>query len=109
MSGDLIDVLHKIVQETVEGTKPADLVFGTVVTTSPLSITLETTMQPIPEPAIVLTSEVIARSETVTATDSNGDRVSVTVPIVRPLQAGERVIMLRCSAGQRFIVLSRVQ
>ena len=66
-------------------------------------------MQPIPEPAIILTSEVIARSETVTATDSNGDRVSVTVPIVRPLQANERVLMLRCSAGQRFIVLSRVQ
>ena len=109
MSGDLIDVLHKIVQETMNGMKPADLVFGTVVTTSPISITLETTMQPIPEPAIILTSEVIARSETVTATDSNGDRVSVTVPIVRPLQANERVLMLRCSAGQRFIVLSRVQ
>ena len=109
MSGDLIDVLHKIVQETMTGMKPTDLVFGTIVTTSPLSITLETTMQPIPEPAIILTSEVIARSETVTATDSNGDRVSVTVPIVRPLQANERVLMLRCSAGQRFIVLSRVQ
>jgi hypothetical protein len=109
MSGDLIDVLHKIVQETMNGMKPADLVFGTVVTPSPISITLETTMQPIPEPAIVLTSEVIARSETVTATDSNGDRVTVTVPIVRPLQAGERVIMLRCSAGQRFVVLSRAQ
>ncbi|MBQ1791097.1 MAG: DUF2577 family protein, partial [Oscillospiraceae bacterium] len=40
-----------------------------------------------------------------TATDSRGD--SVTVTLSEALQAGERVVMLRCAQGQRFVVLSR--
>lgn len=109
MSGDLIDILHKIVQESVKGMKPTDLVFGTVATASPLTITLETTMQPIPEVALVLTDAVTARTVSVTATTSDGATVTVNIPVTEALQAGERVVMLRCAAGQRFVVLSRVQ
>lgn len=109
MNGELIDILHKIIQESVEGQKPADLVFGTVAALSPLSVTLENTMQPIPEAAIILTEPVIARTVSVTATTTDGARVTVNVPVTEGLKAGERVVMLRCSAGQRFVILSRAQ
>ena len=69
----------------------------------PVTVTLEGTMQPIPAAAIVLCDAVKARS--VTITDSNGD--SVTVPLSTALTPGERVIMMRCAHGQRFVVLSR--
>lgn len=100
----LLGVLQKISQQNMKGMKPTDLCFGTVATASPVTINLEGTMQPIPAAAIVLCEAVTARS--VTVTDSNGD--SVTVPLSTALQPGERVIMLRCGAGQRFLVLSRV-
>ena len=109
MSADLLGVLQAISQANYKGMKPTDLCFGTVIQTDPVAIQLEGTMQPIPSAAIVLCDAVVERSETVTAADSDGDTVTVTVPIVRPLQPGERVIMLRCSQGQRFLILSRVR
>lgn len=100
---DLLSVLQTINQNGMKGMKLTDLCFGTVATASPVTVTLEGTMQPIPAAAIVLCDAVKARS--VTVRDSNGD--SVTVPITTALQAGERVIMLRCSQGQQFLILSR--
>lgn len=101
---DLIDVLHGIMQENMKSGKPTDLCFGTVSKASPVEIQLETTMQPIPAAAIVLTEAVVARS--VTATTSDG--ATVTIEISRALEAGDRVVMIRAASGQRFIVLSRV-
>ena len=47
----------------------------------------------------------VATADPVTVRDSRGD--SVTVPLSTALQPGERVIMMRCAHGQRFVVLSR--
>ena len=104
MSADLLSVLQAINQANYKGMKPTDLCFGTVVQPEPaITIQLEGTMQPIPSAAIVLCDSVRARQTT--ATDSRGD--SVTVTLSEALQAGERVVMLRCAQGQRFVILSR--
>ena len=104
MSADLLSVLQAINQANYKGMKPTDLCFGTVAQPEPnITIQLEGTMQPIPSAAIVLCDSVRARQTT--ATDSRGD--SVTVTLSEALQAGERVVMLRCAQGQRFVVLSR--
>lgn len=104
MSADLLSVLQAINQANYKGMKPTDLCFGTVVQPEPaITIQLEGTMQPIPSAAIVLCDSVRAR-QTV-ARDSRGDTVTVTLS--EALQAGERVVMLRCAQGQRFVVLSR--
>lgn len=100
---DLLSVLQQIIQNNMQGMKLTDLCFGTVETDDPVTITLDGTMQPIPAAAIVICDAVKARS--VTVTDSAGD--SVTVPLSTALQPGERVIMMRCAHGQRFVVLSR--
>lgn len=104
---DLLGVLQMINQNNMQGMKLTDLCFGTVATADPVTITLEGTMQPIPAAAIVLCDAVKARSVTVTGTDSAGDTVTITVPLSTALQPGERVIMMRCAHGQRFVVLSR--
>lgn len=93
---ELLDVLHQMVQETVSAQKPADVAFGTVTSASPLSIRVEGTMQDIPAVALILTWPVT--EITVGSTTIN-----------QSLQVGDRVVMLRVSKGQRFIVLSRVQ
>lgn len=93
---ELLDILHQMVQETVAAQKPADVAFGTVTSASPLSIRVEGTMQDIPAVALILTWP--ATEITVGSTTIN-----------QALQVGDRVVMLRVSKGQRFIVLSRVQ
>lgn len=99
---DLIDVIHSINQESMNGQKPTDIAYGTVTSTSPLSIQLQTTMQPIPEKALVLTSSVIEK--TVPVMGGQGG----TVTINEGLTVGDKVVMLRVSRGQRYIVLSKV-
>ena len=94
---DLIEVIQKIAQDAQDGTKPTDLVFGTVAAGG--TVILENTMLPIPASALVLTDNVVSRS----VKSSDG----ATVQLSRGLSPGERVVMLRCASGQRFIILSR--
>ena len=94
---DLIEVIQKIAQDAQDGTKPTDLVFGTVAAGG--AVILENTMLPIPAYALVLTDNVVPRS----VKSSDG----ATVQLSRGLAPGVRVVMLRCASGQRFIVLSR--
>ena len=94
---DLIEVLQKIAQDAQDGTKPTDLVFVTVAAGG--TVILENTMLPIPASALFLTDNVVSRS----VKSSDG----ATVQLSRGLSPGERVVMLRCASGQRFIVLSR--
>lgn len=99
---DLIDVIHSINQESMDGRKPADIAYGTVTSISPLAVQLQTTMQPIPEKSLILTSSVIAK--TVPVQGGQGG----TVTINEGLAVGDKVVMLRVSRGQRYIVLSKV-
>lgn len=99
---DLIDVIHSINQESMDGRKPADIAYGIVTSISPLAVQLQTTMQPIPEKALVLTSSVIAKTAPVLGGQGG------TVMINEGLVVGDKVVMLRVSRGQRYIVLSKV-
>lgn len=100
---EFIDVLHSIVQENQAAQKPADIAFGTVLSASPLSIQTDGSAQALPPSALVLTSGVVAKSASVRG-GSGG-----TVVINEGLAAGDRVVMLRVSKGNRFIVLSKTQ
>lgn len=86
----------------MDGRKPADIAYGTVTSISPLAVQLQTTMQPIPEKSLILTSSVIAK--TVPVQGGQGG----TVTINEGLAVGDKVVMLRVSRGQRYIVLSKV-
>lgn len=99
----LIDVIQAIVQETIQSLKPADLAFGTVKSTSPLAVQLQTTMQDIPAAALVLTAGVVYRQADVIG--GGGGHVIIN----EGLQAGDKVVMLRVSGGQRYILLSKIQ
>ena len=100
---DLIDVLHMIAQDSADAQKPADIAYGTVISPSPISIQIDATMQVLPAAAIVLTSAVIAKTAAVQGGEGG------TVVINEGLQAGDKVVMLRVSKGQRYIVLSKKQ
>jgi hypothetical protein len=101
---DLIEVLQQITQKGVEGMKPTDLAFGTVFSVSPMTVIIDGTMQAIPEAALVLTDGV--RAKTYNGVDSAGDSFSVVIN--DGLVPGDKIVMLRCAAGQRYIILSRV-
>lgn len=101
---DLIEVIQQIIQNGIAELKLTDLVIGTVVTNAPLTIQIDTLMQPLPEEALIKTENIMPKSYTGTTSDG----ASFTVVINQGIQPGDKVVMLRCQHGQRFIVLSKV-
>ncbi len=101
---DLIEVLQQILQNGITELKLTDLVIGTVVTAAPLTIQIDALMQPIPEEALIKTENIMPKSYS----GKTSDGATFTVVINVGIQPGEKVVMLRCQHGQRFIVLSRV-
>ena len=98
---ELIDIINSIAQGNQAGQKPADIAIGTVIQSSPLLIQIDGTMQPIPAAGLILTVGVVAKTAQVQGGEGG------TVVINEGLAAGNRVIMLRVSKGQRYIVLSK--
>lgn len=83
---ELVGVIQQIVQNTIEAMKLTDKATGTVLSTSPISIQTDVTMQTIPAAALLMTDAVRGR-----------------------LTAGDRVLMLRVQKGNQYIILSKIQ
>lgn len=97
-----LGVIQKIVQKTVEGLRMAEMETGTVTSVSPLSIQTDVSRPFIPNAALILTSEVKERIVNVEG-GAGG-----TVQVHESLKAGDKVLMLRVSHGQRYIILSKL-
>lgn len=99
---ELIDVLNMIVQDNTKANKQTDIVYGTVSSIAPLTVKLDDTMLPVPDVALVLTENVKSRSAKVQGGGGGA------VVINEGLAVGDKVVMLRVSHGNRYIILSRV-
>ena len=89
-------------QENQKAMKPTEVAFGTVATVSPLSILVDGTSQPKSEAGLILTEAVIPKTVQV---QGGGGMVVVN----KGLAVGDKVVMLRVSRGNRYIVLSKAQ
>lgn len=103
---DLCEVIQRIVQENIEAQKPTDIAAGTVVSTSPLKISVSVELPPLSEDDLILTEAVKAWDETVIIEYSGSIPQTATIHH-NGLNIGDKVVMIRVSKGQRFIVLSR--
>lgn len=99
---NLLGVMQEIMQENQKAMKPTEVAFGTVATVSPLSILVDGTSQPKPEAGLILTEAVIPKTVQV-------QRGGGMVVVNKGLAVGDKVVMLRVSRGNRYIVLSKAQ
>ena len=96
---DLLGVIQMIVQENLKGQKLADKMTGTVISIAPLSVQPDIS---IPAAGLILTDAVKARNAEVKG--GGGGMVEV----VPGLAIGDKVLMLRVSSGQCYVILSRL-
>lgn len=95
---ELIDVIQQIVQDTVQAHGPLTTGYGTVKSTSPLTISVQATKMDVTEPVVILTDNVMRKEVTV-----QGETV-----IINPgLNPGDKVLFLRANAGQNYIIISK--
>ncbi|AEV17647.1 MULTISPECIES: DUF2577 domain-containing protein [Geobacillus] len=81
----LIDLIKTVAVKAVEATNPVNVLFGTVVSESPLAIQIHQRLK--------LTEEFLVVTEQ--AEQAN-------------LKGGDKVILLRVQGGQQFVVLDKV-
>lgn len=82
---DLLKLIKKTSMEAFNASKPADMVFGKVVSESPLKIKVDQKLE-LKSAQLVLTKTVVDDA----------------------LTSGEEVIMMRMSGGQKYIVIDRI-
>lgn len=97
-SSDLLLLIKKAAMDAVTASKPANIIYGKVLSVSPLQVQLD---QQITLGAAQLT---IARCLLGYSVTIEG----VKVDVIPPLAAGELVILARAAGGQKYVILDRI-
>lgn len=114
---DLPAVIKKLATDAVEGSKPAAVQIGTVLSPSPLKIQIDQKLI-LTEEFFLLTKAVVdytinmSVNHTTTVngehSHSHGYVGTKAFTIHNGLQTGDKVILLRVQGGQQFVVLDKV-
>lgn len=122
---NLNEVLKQLALETFEASNPSGIYFGTVISPSPLKISVEQKMT-LTEKQLVLTTLVQDFSVNMTVdhktenkSGGSGDSAfsshnhdykgTKSFKVHLGLKAGEKVILIRVQGGQKYIVLDRIR
>lgn len=100
---DLVKIIKKAAVDAVNASKPANIVFGKVVSKSPLKIKVDQKLI-LGKAQVVLSNNVTDYRLSVTIND---EKKSVTVH--KALDVGEEVIMMQVSGGQKYIIIDRIE
>lgn len=99
---DVIKNIRKIVLNAIEAQKLTDIIYGTVIKTSPLEIQIEQKLV-LTEDHLKLTRAV--RDYNTEISINGGTKQPCTV--YNALKKGNRVTMIRAHGGQDFIVIDK--
>lgn len=110
MLADLVESMKKAALEAVGNSDPCCIMYGKVVSASPLQIQVNTKLI-LEENQLVLTRNVT--NYTIPTSGSTGSRDGHShgigsLTVNNSLKAGEEVILIRQAGGQEYIVLDRV-
>lgn len=112
---NLVELIKQISAETNAAGQPTDIVYGTVVSASPVSIMIDQ--------KTTLTSDFLVLTKSVTkhqvdmsfscSTENEDDHshkinFSSKVTVNNELKVGDKVIMIKQAGGQSYIVLDKI-
>ena len=113
---DLIETIKKAAQQANDAAKPVAVMFGVIQDESPLKINVEQKML-LGKEQLILSRNVTDYETQITleswatgSTEGHSHSISGKKKIVvhNALKKGEKVVLLRLSGGQQYIVLDRV-
>lgn len=99
---DLVKIIKKAAIEAVNASKPANVVFGKVVSLNPLKIQIDQ--------KLTLSNAQLVVCENLTDHDIDmtvGD-VRSTYTVHNALVVGDKVILIQIAGGQKYVVIDRI-
>ena len=114
----LPEVLRGLVKQTMDAYNLADILFGVVVNTKPLTINVEQRFT-ITEEFLILTKNVKKYTTTATinwtteeksinANHNHSINGTKSITINNELKQNDKVILVKASGGQKYVVLDKV-
>ena len=100
---DIVNVIKRASSEARNASKPSDVMFGTVISTSPIKIQVS---QKLTLSAMQLVIPHGLSKYTVSMTDESNIEKQVTVD--NSLKNGDKVILIRQEGGQKYFVMDKV-
>lgn len=99
---DLLKLIKKTSMDAMNASKPANMVFGKVISVSPLKIKVDQ--------KLILNSAQLVLSRNVTdyILSVTIDDALKTMTVHNALKIDEEVIMMQVSGGQKYIVIDRI-
>lgn len=112
---DLLNSMKKAGMQAVEASKPVNILFGKVISVSPLKINVEQKMT-LGKAQLILTRNVtdysLKANINFNTETSNSHTHKITgtknITIKNSLVVGDEVVLLRMQGGQKYIVVDRV-
>lgn len=99
---DWVDGMRRIAMNAYENSQPCDVCFGTVRSPEPLEVSIEELKLTVRRMQMVVPDYLTDRTVPVTVGGESGMAV-----IPGALKAGDRVVLLRKSGGQKYIVIGK--
>lgn len=103
---NIMELITKAVRKTVQSMKPAEIVFGTVKSETPLQIFVD--QKTILDQDFCHMSQAVQDYKTEIEFEADGILQIRSVTIKNGLHIGDKVRMLRYNEGQDFLILDRV-
>lgn len=103
---DIVKNMQKIATQVFEASKPMKLVFGKVISVSPLKVNVDQKLE-LTEEFLVLTNNVLEHETEITVDPDNGGQKKKCI-IHNQLKVDDTVIMLRDNGGQKYVILDKV-
>ena len=102
----LNEIIKQIAKQVFESESPTDIMFGNVISNSPLKINVEQRFT-LTEEFLILTKNVIDYTIDVTINEaSNVEKKKITIH--NKLKKGDKVTLIRVQGGQQYIVLDKI-
>ena len=105
----MLEAVKLLAYDVLQQENIADICYGTVTAIEPLKIMLEQKLE-LTEEFLVLSQNVVKHYESfyMRKKNSNGEWEHYEIIIEKELKKGERVILMKMTGGQRYVVLERV-
>lgn len=94
--------MTKLVINAYQAGQPCDVCFGTVMSTKPLTVVVEDLKLPLGGKQLVIPDYLTDRTIPVTVDGKSGMAV-----IPEALKAGDRVILVKKTGGQRYVIIGK--
>ena len=103
-----VEVVKRAAVEAVEAGKPVNILFGTVLSASPLKIQVDQ-KSIYTSKMLILTRNVTDFEVDMTVNHKHAYVGKKTFKVHNALKAGEKVLLIRVQQGKKFVVIDRVK